>query len=118
MISYYITFGISITFISWMVGMILGEIVKRTTFYKKRSNFNFFKSKRLNQRIGINVFRWIVKNTFFKFFNSKIILKNKYNIADLEEIRIEMTYAEINHLKEVMQPAFIHKINLQPQIKQ
>ncbi len=98
MISHYITFSISITFISWIVGMILGEILKRATFYKKLSNFNFFKSKRLNQRIGINVFRWIVKNTFFKFFNSKITLKNKYNTADLEEIRKEMTYAEINHL--------------------
>ncbi len=96
--AHYITFSISITFISWIVGMILGEILKRTAFFKNLSNFNFFKSKRLNQRIGMNVFRWIVKNTFFKFFNAKIELKNKFTTADLEELRKEMTYAEINHL--------------------
>ena len=53
-------------------------------------------SKTLNKNIGIEYFKWIVKNTFFKFFNQKISLKNK-NI-ELTEIRKEMTIAEISHL--------------------
>ena len=90
------TFGLSISFISWIVGMILNSILVKTEFYKKLSNFNFIPSKTLNKFIGIDYFKWIVKNTFFKFFNQKIKLKN--NKADLTEIRNEMTIAEISHL--------------------
>lgn len=90
------TFGISISIISWMVGMILNSLLVKTEYYKKLSNLNFIKSKTLNESIGIKYFKWIVKNTFFKFFNQNIKLKNKK--TDLTEIRNEMTLAEISHL--------------------
>jgi len=90
------TFGISMSFISWIVGMILNSILMRTEYYKKLSNLNFIKSKTLNKNIGIKYFKWIVKNTFFKFFNQKIKLENRD--ADLTEIRNEMTLSEISHL--------------------
>jgi len=37
-----------------------------------------------------------VKNTFFKFFNQKLKVKNK--ISELSELRKEMTLSEISHL--------------------
>lgn len=89
-------FGISMSFISWMVGMILNSILIKTEYYKKLSNLNFISSKTWNKRIGIKYFRWIVKNTFFKFFNQKIKLENKK--VDLTELRNEMTLSEISHL--------------------
>lgn len=89
-------FGISISIISWMVGMILNSILMKTEYYKKLSNLNFITSKTLNKSIGLKYFKWIVKNTFFKFFNQNIKLANKK--ADLTEIRNEMTLAEISHL--------------------
>jgi len=92
----YLTFGISISFISWIVGMILNSILVKTEYYKKLSNLNFITSKALNKNIGIEYFKWIVKNSFFKFFNQKIKLKNKK--TELTEIRKEMTLAEISHL--------------------
>lgn len=92
----YITFGISISFASWMVGIIFNNILMRTEYYKKISNLNFIENKTLNKNIGIEYFKWIVKNTFFKFFNQKIKLKNKR--TELTEIRKEMTIAEISHL--------------------
>ncbi len=92
----YIIFGISISFISWMVGLILNGILVKTKYYKKLSNFNFIKSSKINKLIGIKQFKWIIKNTFFKFFNQKITLKDKK--VDLIEIRKEMTIAEIGHL--------------------
>ncbi|MGK0236520.1 MAG: hypothetical protein ACI9EK_003071 [Psychroserpens sp.] len=92
----YLTFAISISFISWMVGMILDSILVKTEYYKKLSNLNFITSKTLNKNIGIEYFKWIVKNSFFKFFNQKIKLKNKK--TELTEIRKEMTLAEISHL--------------------
>lgn len=94
----YIVFSISIAFISWIVGMILNALIKNQPFYNNISNLNFIKSKTLNKRIGIGVFKWIVKNSFFKYFNQKIKLNNKIEKTDLKNIRMEMTIAEISHL--------------------
>jgi len=92
----YLKFGISISFISWLVGLIGNRMLMKTTYYNKLSNFNFIESSTVNGYLGIGCLRWIVKNTPFKFFNQKIKLKN--GKADLLEIRKEMTIAEIGHL--------------------
>lgn len=76
--------------------MIFNNILVKTEYYKKLSNLNFIESKALNKHIGIKYFKWIIKNTFFKFFNQKITLANKK--MGLAEIRKEMTIAEISHL--------------------
>jgi len=91
-----IIFGISISLISWIVGMIINSILMKTEYYEKLSNLNFVKNKALSKNIGIKYFKWIVKNTFFKYFNQKIKIENKK--SDLTEIRNEMTFSEISHL--------------------
>ena len=91
----YLTFGVSISFISWIVGMLFNFILMKTGYYQKISNLNFIGSKNQNINIGIEYFKWIVKNSFFKFFNPKIKVDNK---TDLTDIREEMTIAEISHL--------------------
>lgn len=48
--------------------------------------------------MGIGVIKWIVKNTFFKFFNPKLKMKTKIKQNELDVLRNEMTLAEINHL--------------------
>lgn len=86
----------SLSVISWLVGIIVNTILLKTPYYKKLSNFNFIPSKKVNDRIGIKYIKWIVKNTPFKFFNQKIKVKDKK--TDLNEIRHEMTVAELGHL--------------------
>jgi ABC-type protease/lipase transport system fused ATPase/permease subunit len=81
-----------------MVGMILIEVIKHMTFYKNLSNLNFIKSERLNKLIGLGFFKWIVKNTFFKYLNQKLKVSNKVKLSELNELRKDMTYAEITHL--------------------
>lgn len=92
----YLVFGISISFISWLVGIILNGILSKTTYFEKLSYLNFIPSKTINKRIGIPYFKWVVKNTFFKFFNQKIRVENRK--TNLTEIRKEMTLAETSHL--------------------
>lgn len=96
MIKSYCIFGISISVISWMIGIILNSILIRTKYYDKLSNMNFIMDEKLNEIIGLEYFKWIVKNTFFKFFNQSIKLENKN--TDLTKIRKEMTLAETGHL--------------------
>lgn len=98
MITEYLKLSFAITFISWIVGMIFSGIFHKTEFFKSLSNFNFLRSKTWNKRIGIGIFKWIVKNTPFKFFNDKIKMTNKVEITHLNQLRKEMTIAEINHL--------------------
>lgn len=88
--------GVSLSIISWLVGLILNGILTKTKCYEKLSSLNFIENKALNKNIGIDYFKWIVRNSFFKFFNQKIKLENKS--ADLTSIRYEMTLAEISHL--------------------
>jgi len=95
----YLSFSISIAFISWIVGMAINSVVRKTAFYHKSlSSLNFIKNDTLNKIIGIRIFKWVVKNTFFKFFNQKLTLKKKTDKDGLNKIRNEMTISEIDHL--------------------
>lgn len=98
MIIKYLTFSISIAFISCIVGMVFDGVLKKTAYYKKFSSLNLIESKRLNKQIGLRFFKWIVKNTPFKYFNQKLKLKAKIGIAELNRLRKEMTFSEMSHL--------------------
>ena len=99
MIFKYISISISIVFFSFIVGMIITALIKKTNFYNNQlSNLNFIKNELTNNIIGIGVIKWIVRNTFFKFLNQKIKIERKINITDLKNIQNEMTKSEIDHL--------------------
>lgn len=98
MISHYITFSISITIISWIVGMAFNSLFRKTVYFKNLSNLNIVHSKALQRALGLDWFKWIVKNTFFKYFNPKLKIEGKADIAELKALREEMNFAELNHL--------------------
>lgn len=94
----YFTFSLSIAFISWIVGMLITPLFSKTDFYKQRlSNLNFIKSDRLEKAIGVEIFKWIIMHSFFKYFNPKLSMAKKILTSELGEYRSEMTKAEINH---------------------
>ncbi len=79
--------------------MIINAVIRKAEFYnKKLSNLNFIDSENLNKFIGLKIFKWIVKNTFFKFFNQRLKLKKKIEKTALNNLRNEMTISEIDHL--------------------
>lgn len=90
------TFGLSLSVVSWMVGIIGNAILLKTSYYKKLSHLNFIPSKAANKALGIGKFRWLVKNSFFRFLNQAIRVDGKQ--TDLASIRHQMTLAEISHL--------------------
>ncbi|MBK9718873.1 MAG: hypothetical protein IPO85_15430 [Saprospiraceae bacterium] len=97
--SKYISFSIAITFISFIVGMAVNAILKKTKFYNNQiSKLNLIKSEKFNKCLGVDIVKWVVKNTPFKYFNQKLKLRNKIEIADLHVLRAEMTSSEIDHL--------------------
>ncbi len=98
MIIKYLLYSITITLGSWTVGILFNGLFSKSKYYPNLSHLNFIKSETLNKRIGLETFKWIVKNSFFKYFNQKLNLKNKVKPTDLNELRREMTFAEIGHL--------------------
>lgn len=95
----YIAFSISISIISWLVGMLLNAFLKKSIFYTSHlSNLNFVTTESVNRLLGLYAFKWGVKNSFFKFLNQKLKLDRKPQQADLLKLRAEMTSAEIDHL--------------------
>ncbi len=89
-------FGICICIVSWMVGIMGGALLKKTSYFAALSHLNFIPSKRVNEAIGLKQFKWIVKNSFFRFLNQSIRVEGKH--ADVASIRYHMTVAELNHL--------------------
>lgn len=98
MVTQQITFSISITIISWGVGIVFNSLLKKTKYYERLSNLTLIDSKPLQKAIQLSLFKWVVKKTFFKYFNPKLKLKGKAEIGELKELRKEMTFAELNHL--------------------
>ncbi|XZE43803.1 hypothetical protein SH467x_003376 [Pirellulaceae bacterium SH467] len=90
------TFGLSISLVSWMVGIIGNGLLQGTSYFGKLSHLNFIPSKALNRAIGIEQFKWVVKNSFFRFLNQSIKVEGKQ--TDLNSIRHQMTLAEVGHL--------------------
>jgi hypothetical protein len=92
----YLIFSVSIAFISWMPGLIVHSLIKDKHYYRHLLNLNLIRNPAIYKFIGIPYFKWIVKNTFFKFYNPG--LKIDYKTADLRALRDEMSKAEISHL--------------------
>ncbi|WP_129715137.1 hypothetical protein [Pedobacter sp. SYP-B3415] len=95
----YLIFSISIAFISWIVGMILNALVTKTAFYQKNLlSLNFIKNERINGRLGLEPFKWLIMHSFFKYFNPKLSVKKRILPGELGAYRAQMTLAELNHL--------------------
>lgn len=89
-------FGLSLSVVSWMVGIIGNALLLKTNSYEKLSHLNFIPSKTVNKALGIEQFKWVVKNSFFRFLNQAIRVEGKQ--TDLAAIRHQMTLAEVSHL--------------------
>ena len=94
----YLVYSITLAIFSWIVGMMLNGVLRKKEYYNKLSNLNLIKNGSINKKIGLGIFKWVVKNTFFKYFNQNLTLKNKIDIASLNQLRTEMTFSEISHL--------------------
>lgn len=64
-----LSFGLSLSIISWMVGIIGTALLQKTRYYVRMSDLNFIASKAVNELLGIEQFKRIVKNSFFRFLN-------------------------------------------------
>lgn len=99
MIYKYFKFGLSITVISFLVGMVVNSFLKKTALYKlKLSNLNFIRNEDWNKWIGLDLVKWVILNTPIKYLNQKLRAGSRADLAGLQKLREEMTSSEIDHL--------------------
>lgn len=91
-----LSFGLSLSVVSWMVGIMGGALLQRTRSIEKLSRLNLIPSKSLNHALGIELFKRILMNSPLRFLNPSIRVEGKD--TDLVSLRHRMTVAEINHL--------------------
>lgn len=94
-----LTFGLAISVISWIVGIIGTVLLKRTAFYTQHlSHLNFLPGKALNKALGLDLVKKVILNTPLRFFNPGLKLDKRPDLAQLLHLRAELTAAEIGHL--------------------
>lgn len=90
------TFGLSLSIVSWMVGIIGNAMLLKTSYYERLSYLNFIPSRAINRALGMERFKYIVKHSIFRFLNQAIRVDGTG--SDLAAVRHQMTIAEIGHL--------------------
>ncbi len=90
--------SISITFFSMVIGVAINELIKKKEFYKSISNLTFIKNDLIYKLIGVKYMKWLVYKTFWRNVNTKLIVKKRPSLIELDLLKQEMIYAEISHL--------------------
>jgi len=88
---------IALIFISYGIGALLTGLLNSMGVLQQFSHFNFL-NDRWTRKLGVLSFGWLVKNSFMRFFNQSVYLKNKKDKASLLALVDEMTKAEMGHL--------------------
>jgi hypothetical protein len=91
-----LVFGISMSVVSWMLGIIGISLLARSAAYQRLQHLNFIPGRTANRYLGIQVFRRIVRDTPLRFFNPGLRLQD--GRAELRRVRDAMTHAEVSHL--------------------
>ena len=84
-------------FLSYGLGVLFTELIKLTGLYYKFDNQNYLDDLWTN-RIGVLHLGWLIRHSFLGMFNQKLKIRGKVSINDLNQLRSDMTYAEVNHL--------------------
>jgi hypothetical protein len=91
-------FGLlSIIMVSWFLGLLITAYLKRQHYYSAISNICFINSNKIYSVIGIQVFKWLVTRTIYRYLNKNIKLSSKPDLAELNHVRDAMIDSEVLH---------------------
>jgi hypothetical protein len=96
----YLSFSILVAvFISGPMGLwLVNKMDKKGILFTTIKNWQLTNQLWIYKLIGLSVFAWFVNETFFKHFNTKIKINRRPNRDDINQLKTEMTIAEICHL--------------------
>ena len=89
-----------VAFYSGLPGLWVTAIMRRrnSSFFNDVMNFELTRSARFYQLLGLDLFAYCVKNTFFRHFNKKIRITKRPTLNEVDQLLIELTISEMCHL--------------------
>lgn len=88
---------IFLIFTSYALGVLGTFIIKLIGFYDWFENHNYI-GDNLTKRLGVLKFGWLIRNSFMGKFNKKLRFSDGLNQEKMVQLKIDMTFAENNHL--------------------
>jgi hypothetical protein len=81
------------------IGLLITNMInKKGGLFSRIKNYIPIKNLKFYHFLGVNIFAWLVKKTFFKKLNQKIQIVGKLNTDAIETLKVEMTISELCHL--------------------
>ena len=94
-----IVYTLKVIFISWIIGHASTLLLRKVISIDKLLQLNVVRNEKLNKLIGVGICRWVLVNSFIKYFTPRLqISVKKPSLNELIELREAMTYAETVHL--------------------
>lgn len=91
-------FGLlSIIMASWFLGLLTTEYLKKQHYYSALSHLYLFNSQKTYALIGIQVFKWMVTKTIYRYLNKNIKFSKRPVLRELTTVRSAMTDSEVLH---------------------
>ena len=88
---------IFLIFLSYGVGVLFTELAKLIQVYPWFENRNYITDE-WTKRLGVLKFGWLIRHSFMGGFNQKLRYSGKGKEDKLQQLKSDMTYAEVNHL--------------------
>jgi hypothetical protein len=91
-------FGLlSVIMVSWFLGLLMTAYLKTQPYYPAISSLNLLRSQRMYTIVGIQVFKWLVTKTVYRYLNKNIKFRTRPDLDELVNVRAAMTESEVLH---------------------
>jgi len=84
-------------FLSYALGVLATEGLKMTGAYEQLADRHVL-SDDLTRRLGVLHLGRLIRHTFLRRFNPRLQYAGGFRRAELQQLKADMTYAEVNHL--------------------
>lgn len=89
--------AVAVMFLSFIVGMMVNDILRRTAFYGRLTDRYLFSEPETYEKLGVLGFRKLLLRTPLGWFNKFIHISEDRSLAHLRSVRVHMANSEVAH---------------------
>jgi len=99
-LTYRLTMSFLLVFYSGLPGLWIAHMIRRknTPLFHAIRNYQLTRHATFYNFLGIGLFVYCIKNTFFKRFNTKISITKRPRVDEISKLLDELTISELCHI--------------------
>lgn len=99
-LAYRLMISFLVAFYSGLPGLWMAGLIKRKniTFFNAVKNYELTRNLNIYKFLGIDLFVYCIKNSFFKSFNTKIKITRRPNVNEINDLLNELAISELCHI--------------------